>query len=78
MVILSYADARGFGDPHYLTFDGLHYVFRGEGEYTVMETRSEGNEEFHIQARIFGLYIKSMAFGVPGNYSYQVIRHWPC
>lgn len=69
---LPYTGATGWTDPHYLSFDGAKYTFRGEGEYTAMGLRFEGNVVFELQARIRGLYIISMAFGVPGVYGYQV------
>ncbi|KFQ31238.1 Sushi domain-containing protein 2, partial [Merops nubicus] len=27
-----------FGDPHFLTFDGLNFTFKGQGEYTLVES----------------------------------------
>ncbi|KAM6340319.1 sushi domain-containing protein 2 [Alca torda] len=30
--------ASAFGDPHFLTFDGLNFTFKGHGEYTLVES----------------------------------------
>ncbi|XP_054847099.1 sushi domain-containing protein 2 isoform X2 [Eublepharis macularius] len=30
--------ASAFGDPHFITFDGTHFTFKGLGEYTVLES----------------------------------------
>ncbi|XP_071618915.1 sushi domain-containing protein 2 isoform X2 [Heliangelus exortis] len=30
--------ASAFGDPHFLTFDGLNFTFKGSGEYTLVES----------------------------------------
>lgn len=30
--------ASAFGDPHFLTFDGLNFTFNGLGEYTLLES----------------------------------------
>ncbi|NWS25030.1 SUSD2 protein, partial [Polioptila caerulea] len=32
--------ASAFGDPHFLTFDGLNFTFNGLGEYTLVERRA--------------------------------------
>ncbi|NXA71915.1 SUSD2 protein, partial [Thryothorus ludovicianus] len=32
--------ASAFGDPHFLTFDGLNFTFNGLGEYTLVEWRA--------------------------------------
>ena len=29
-----------FGDPHFITFDGLGYSFNGKGEYTLVTSES--------------------------------------
>ncbi|XP_025049397.1 sushi domain-containing protein 2-like [Alligator sinensis] len=33
-----YDAASAFGDPHFLTFDGLNFTFKGHGEYTLVES----------------------------------------
>ncbi|XP_066834877.1 sushi domain-containing protein 2 isoform X3 [Anser cygnoides] len=30
--------ASAFGDPHFLTFDGLNFTFKGQGEYMLVES----------------------------------------
>ncbi|XP_068767709.1 sushi domain-containing protein 2 isoform X3 [Struthio camelus] len=30
--------ASAFGDPHFITFDGLNFTFKGQGEYTFVES----------------------------------------
>ncbi|XP_013227682.3 sushi domain-containing protein 2 [Columba livia] len=30
--------ASAFGDPHFFTFDGLNFTFKGQGEYTLVES----------------------------------------
>lgn len=30
--------ASAFGDPHFVTFDGLNFTFKGQGEYTLVES----------------------------------------
>ncbi|XP_059569285.1 sushi domain-containing protein 2 [Alligator mississippiensis] len=30
--------ASAFGDPHFVTFDGLNFTFKGHGEYTLVES----------------------------------------
>ncbi|XP_020340683.1 sushi domain-containing protein 2 isoform X1 [Oncorhynchus kisutch] len=37
-----------FGDPHFITFDGVSYSFNGKGEYTIMVSESK---ELTIQGR---------------------------
>lgn len=37
-----------FGDPHFITFDGLQYSFNGKGEYTLV---SWDKEDLQIQGR---------------------------
>ncbi|XP_053120715.1 sushi domain-containing protein 2 [Hemicordylus capensis] len=31
--------ATAFGDPHFITFDGTNFTFKGLGEYTVLESK---------------------------------------
>uniref|UniRef100_A0A8D2KT65 Sushi domain containing 2 n=1 Tax=Varanus komodoensis TaxID=61221 RepID=A0A8D2KT65_VARKO len=40
--------ASAFGDPHFITFDGTNFTFKGLGEYTVLESNLTS---LRIQAR---------------------------
>ncbi|KAM4052284.1 sushi domain-containing protein 2 [Anomaloglossus baeobatrachus] len=40
--------ASAFGDPHFITFDGVNYTFKGKGEYTVVNS---SYKSLMIQAR---------------------------
>uniref|UniRef100_A0AAV2MQI1 Sushi domain containing 2 n=1 Tax=Knipowitschia caucasica TaxID=637954 RepID=A0AAV2MQI1_KNICA len=44
------------GDPHFITFDGFHYTFNGEGEYSLV---SSPDKELHIQARTEKVKLKN-------------------
>ena len=62
----------GFGEPHYQTFDGYWRIgFYGHGYYTVLKI--EQNHNFTLQSDLDGLVIRSLAFGVQGVESYQVL-----
>lgn len=37
-----------FGDPHFITFDGVRYSFNGKGEYTLVTSE---RKELTIQGR---------------------------
>nr|XP_043882044.1 sushi domain-containing protein 2 isoform X1 [Solea senegalensis] len=41
-----------FGDPHFITFDGLNYMFNGRGEYNLV---SSPDRELSVQARTEGV-----------------------
>ncbi|GAA6218625.1 sushi domain-containing protein 2-like [Lates japonicus] len=45
-----------FGDPHFITFDGLNYTFNGKGEYNLV---SSPNRELSIQARTEQVKLKN-------------------
>lgn len=38
-----------FGDPHFITFDGVSYSFNGKGEYTLV--KSTDKKQLTIQGR---------------------------
>lgn len=39
-----------FGDPHFVTFDNLHYTFNGKGEYSLVRVANPDNR-LDVQAR---------------------------
>ncbi|KAK2819141.1 hypothetical protein Q5P01_024702 [Channa striata] len=48
-----------FGDPHFITFDGVNYSFNGKGEYTLVNS---SNKQLTIQGRteaLNGITIKA-------------------
>lgn len=53
-----------FGDPHFITLDGVEYTFNGYGEYTILNAN---NAEFLLQGRMQplpgGQGVKSPATG---------------
>ncbi len=49
--------ARGVGDPHLTTFDGLHYDFMGAGDFILAQTTGAAlvaGDNFAVQARTVG------------------------
>ncbi len=40
--------AATFGDPHFVTFDGVDYTFNGKGEFIMVQ---ETASEFELQVR---------------------------
>lgn len=48
-----------FGDPHFITFDGVSYSFNGKGEYTLVT--SEKNK-LTIQGRTEVVKCKTATF----------------
>ena len=69
--------AAGHGDPHYVRFDSSRYDFNAAGEYIVYDISSQGNLLFQLQGRLGprlwpATVTLSLAFGIPGQYGYQV------
>ena len=51
--IISITTAKGFGDPHYTTFDGKRFDFNGMGDFILMEALSDdGTPVFTLQGRM--------------------------
>lgn len=46
--LLPVTTAVVFGDPHFVTFDGVRYSFNGKGEYTLM---TSAKTQLTIQGR---------------------------
>ena len=69
----------GWGDPHYGPFDDIDKsqsnTFRSPGlnYYNILKIVKSGSVVFTMQALISGLLIKSMAIGLQGIESYQVV-----
>ncbi|XP_041471024.1 sushi domain-containing protein 2-like [Lytechinus variegatus] len=40
-----------FGDPHFVTFDGVEYSFNGKGEWTLMRSTTGAQNRFTLQGR---------------------------
>ena len=78
MFFLLFSVASGWGDPHYTSFDNGRYSFLAAGEYTLFgNTDTQGNDIFHVQGRLGprgwpATTTVALAFGVPGEYAYQV------
>lgn len=69
----------GRGDPHYTTFDNKRYDFYAQGEYVLFGVDIDDNRTFHVQGRLAYPHPRwrasvtvAIAFGVPGEYGYQV------
>lgn len=39
-----------FGDPHFITFDGMEYTFNGKGEFVLVQGNT-GRNKLNIQGR---------------------------
>lgn len=51
-----------FGDPHFITFDGISYSFNGKGEYTLV---TSAMKQLTIQGRtepVNGELLKPLSF----------------
>lgn len=73
---MNFLGANGYGDPHYVPFNGMgnEFTFNGAGEYTLLKTAAQG---FQLQGRLGprgfpATFMVSLAFGIPGVYGYQV------
>lgn len=51
--------AAVFGDPHFITFDGVQYSFNGKGEYTLLASEKE---KLTIQGRTEPVNCKRATF----------------
>lgn len=49
--IFCYVTAVVFGDPHFVTFDGVEYSFNGKGEWTLMRSTTGAQNRFLLQGR---------------------------
>ena len=76
LIIIS--GSSGHGDPHYSTFENKNYTFVAEGEYIAFGlNNAQGDAIFQMQVRLgtrgyHGSSTVAIAFGVPGEYAYQV------
>lgn len=73
-LILVFASASAFGDPHFVTFDGTSFSFSGNGEYVLLETtlsdlrvqgRAQPGTMPNGEARPRGLYTGGTLLGRP-------------
>ena len=68
----------GRGDPHYTSFENRRYDFYAQGEYIVFGVDISENRTFLVEARLAypgwrASVTVALAFGVPGEYGYQVL-----
>ena len=63
-----------FGDPHFITFDGMEYTFNGKGEFVLVQANT-GRNKLNVQGRfeqvpenIYGEVKATMLTAVVGKY----------
>ncbi len=62
LIFLCVMPAVVFGDPHFITFDGVSYSFNGKGEYTLVASEEK---QLTIQGRtepVNGELLKALSF----------------
>eukprot|EP00079_Xenopus_tropicalis_P024591 XP_012817353.1 PREDICTED: mucin-2-like [Xenopus tropicalis] len=62
-------ECKGFGDPHYVTFDGTYYDFQGECTYVLVE-------EIKKEIENFGVYVDNYNCGDYVACSRNLIIHY--
>lgn len=61
-----------FGDPHFVTFDGLEYTFNGVGEFVLLKSVEKYGSPFEIQGR-FEQMPRSLSGEVKSAYLSSVV-----
>lgn len=50
LILLHLTTATVFGDPHFVTFDGLEYTFNGKGEFVLLRADTP-KQNLNVQGR---------------------------